>query len=69
MDAETRAAIEELTRTVEGQQALLLALRQQIDLYDIHGLDGLRFRNIFPTAGSGTNGSANQAARSDHSHA
>ena len=67
MDAETRAAIEELTRTVEGQQALLLALRQQIDLYDIHGLDGLRFRDRFGPSG-GLYGTTAQAARLDHTH-
>lgn len=67
MDAETRAAVEELTRVVESQRDEIARLRQQIDLYDIRGLNTLMFRSLFAGSG-GLFGTNQQAARSDHSH-
>ena len=60
---------EQMESEVKSLRAEVADLKRRLDRADQNGLNALLFRNLFPTAGSGTNGSANQAARSDHSHA
>ena len=59
---------EQMEREMKELRAEVADLKNRLDRADQNGLNTLWFRNLFPTAGSGTNGSANQAARSDHTH-
>lgn len=68
MDAETQAAMAELRNLITAQRGEIDTLRQQQGLYDLNGLNLLRFRNLFPASGVGTNGTTNQASRSNHTH-
>ena len=59
---------EQMESEVKSLRAEVADLKHRLDRADQNGLNTIWFRNLFPTAGSGTNGSANQASRSDHTH-
>ncbi len=59
---------EEMEREVVRLRDAVAALTVRLDRADANGLSALYFRNLFPTSGSGSNGTANQSARADHTH-
>lgn len=59
---------EQLEREVKRLQAEVEDLKGRLDRADQNGLNNLYFRNLFPDSGAGTNGTSNQAARSNHTH-
>ena len=64
----TSGRVQALLRDDVAEVMAEVDVLRRLDRADQNGLNTLLFRNLFPTAGSGTNGSANQAARSDHTH-
>lgn len=60
---------EQMESEMKRLRAEVTDLKNRLDRADQNGLNNLWFRNLFPESGSGNNGTENQAARSDHSHA
>lgn len=59
---------EEMERRITTLEAEVQSLRERLDRWERNGLSTLYFRNLFSDSGAGTNGTANQAARKDHTH-
>jgi hypothetical protein len=59
---------DEMERQILILTAEVKSLRERHDQKDANGLRILYFRNLLPKSGAGTNGTANQAARADHTH-
>ena len=59
---------EQMEREMKELRAEVADLKNRLDRADQNGLNTLWFRNLFPESGAGTNGTTNQASRSNHTH-